>query len=155
MIERARLTLLALGLLGLVATAAHATGLRIHDARIPEGPPVAPVLAGYLVIENPGNKTVHLTGASSDRFTAVEIHEMRMKDGMMSMKRIERLAIPAGGRVELAPGGLHLMLIKPVEPVRAGQTVRITLRFDNGQTLSVDMPVQKGETAPTHHHHDH
>ncbi len=142
-----------LALLFLISAAAEAATLRIHDAYVPEGPPVAPVLAGYLVIENPGTKPVRITGASSDGFAAVEIHEMRMKDGMMEMKRLPVLTIPAGGRVELAPGVLHLMLIKPHKAYRAGDKIRVTLKLDDGSTQVVTLPVKAADSGHDHPHH--
>jgi len=130
---------------------ALAAGLTVKNARVPEGPPVAPVLAGYLVIENPGEHTVRITGASSPDFAAVEIHEMRMKDGMMEMNRLPSLAIPAGGTVELSPGKLHLMLIKPRHPFRAGDRIPVILKLDDGSQLELSLPVVARENE--HHLH--
>ena len=132
---------------------ALAATLTVKHARVPEGPPVAPVLAGYLVIENPGARSVRITGASSPLFAAVEIHEMRMKDGMMEMQRLPSLTIPAGGKVELAPGGLHLMLIEPSRPLRAGDHVPVTLDLDDGSRLELTLPVVSRDDAPHQHPH--
>lgn len=136
----------------LITFAARAATLQVQDAHVPEGPPVAPVLAGYLTLVNPGEKTVRIVGASSDQFEAVEIHEMRMKDGVMTMKPVPALAIPAGGKVSLAPGGLHLMLIRPRKAFRAGDTIRVTLKLDDGSTLAARLPV-KGDDDHAHHRH--
>ncbi len=145
-----RLSLLIV--LFLTTLAARAATLQIQDARVPEAPPVAPVLAGYLTLVNSGEKTVRVVGASSDQFEAVEIHEMHMKDGVMTMKPVPALTIPAGGKVSLAPGGLHLMLIRPHKPFRAGDTIRVMLKLDDGSTLAVNLPVKAGDDH-THHHH--
>ncbi len=136
-----------------LTSTALAAPLTVKHARVPEGPPVAPVLAGYLVIENPGARSVRVTGASSPLFAAVEIHEMHMKDGMMEMKRLPSLTIPAGGRVELAPGGLHLMLIKPSRPLRAGDLIPVTLKLDDGSRLELSLPVVARDDAPSHQPH--
>ncbi len=141
--------------LWLASTLAVAAGLTIQDARIPEGPPVAPVLAGYLVIENPGDRPVRIVAASSPDFAAVEIHEMRMKDGMMEMKRLPELTVPAGGKVELAPGGLHLMLIKPGRPLRAGDQARVVLELDDGSHLELTLPVMGHDANGNGSHHQH
>ncbi len=145
-----RLSLLIV--LFLTTLAARAATLQIQDARVPEAPPVAPVLAGYLTLVNSGEKTVRVVGASSDQFEAVEIHEMHMKDGVMTMKPVPALTIPAGGKVSLAPGGLHLMLIRPHKPFRAGDTIRVMLKLDDGSTLALNLPVKAGDNH-THHHH--
>jgi copper(I)-binding protein len=145
--------LVALFLLCLQPVAQAAPPLNISDAWVAEGPPVASVLAGYLTIENPGSKDISITGASCPDFKAVEIHEMHMANGMMEMKQIEKLLVPAGGRVQLAPGGFHLMLIKPNKIFKAGDTLTVTLTLDTGQSLAVMMPVKKRDASDAHHHH--
>lgn len=138
-------------LLGLLPLVQAAPPLKVSDAWVAEGPPVASVLAGYLTIENPGSRDITITAARCPDFRAVEIHEMRMAGGMMEMRQLETLVIPAGGRVELAPGGFHLMLIKPNKVFRAGDTVTVTLQLDDGQSLAVPMPVKKRAAGGRQH----
>jgi len=80
---------------------------------------------------------------------------MRMKGGMMEMKHLPELTIPAGGKVELAPGGLHLMLIKPGRPFRAGDRIRVTLELDDGSHQQLILPVRGHETDDNMPHHQH
>jgi len=68
------------------------------------------------------------------------------------MNPVPALAIPAGGKVSLAPGGLHLMLIRPRRAFRAGDTIRVTLKLDDGSTLAARLPV-KGDDDHAHHRH--
>ena len=75
---------------------AAAGDLEVRDAWIRAAPPGAVVLAGYATIENRGEATVRLVDASSSGFARVEFHEMRMADGMMKMRRLESVEVPAG-----------------------------------------------------------
>ena len=69
----------------------------------------------------------------------IEIHEMTSVDGMMSMREVNDLIIPAQGDLRFAPGGYHLMLKEPQRDLSTGQKVDITFTFDSGkqQTVSV------------------
>jgi periplasmic copper chaperone A len=72
-------------------------------------------------------KGSRLVEARSPVAGVVEIHEMAMKDGIMSMRAIPGLALPAGKAVELKPGGYHVMLMDLKQQVKEGETVPITL----------------------------
>ena len=69
----------------------------------------------------------------------IEIHEMATVDGLMSMRKVTDLVIPANGQAEFAPGGWHLMLRGPRQYLTTGQKVQMTLTFKKGmkQTVSV------------------
>ena len=68
-----------------------------------------------------------LVGATSPAAKVVEIHEMKMDGGMMKMRAIDKLALPAGRAVELKPGGYHVMLMDLAQPLKEGDTVPLTL----------------------------
>lgn len=68
-----------------------------------------------------------LVGAASPAARIVEIHEMKMDGGVMKMSAIDRLPLPAGKAVDLKPGGYHVMLMDLAQPLKAGDTVPITL----------------------------
>ncbi len=125
----------------------------VKDAWIRHAPPVAKVMAGYLVIHNPMDETVVLQGAESSMFKRVEIHRTEMKGEMAAMKRQERVEIPAHGYLEFAPGGLHLMLVGPRRPLSVGEEVEVTLKFGGGKTLPVRLEVRPPGGAEMHHHH--
>ncbi|RMD87261.1 MAG: copper chaperone PCu(A)C, partial [Alphaproteobacteria bacterium] len=67
-------------------------------------------------IATPGAATAHL-------------HEMRSEGGMARMRGLGTLEIPPHGRIELAPGGLHIMLMGLTQPLKAGETLPLHLRF--------------------------
>ena len=127
--------------------------LDINDAWVAEAPPVAPVMGGYMKIENETDKPISITRASCPEFETVEIHEMSMSGGMMKMREIEKLVVPANGKVELKPGGYHLMLIKPKKPFKKGDTLMVTLHTADGQSQAVKMEVKERKASDDHHHH--
>ena len=129
--------------------------LDIDDAWVAEAPPVAPVMGGYMKIENETDKLISITRASCPDFETVEIHEMSMSGGMMKMREIEKLDIPAGGKVELKPGGYHLMLIKPKQPFKKGDSLTVTLHTTDGQSQAVKMKVKERKASDDHQHHHH
>jgi copper(I)-binding protein len=68
-----------------------------------------------------------LVGAASPSASIVEVHEMAMKDNVMTMRAVDELPLPAGKTVELKPGGYHVMLIDLAKPLAAGDKVPVML----------------------------
>lgn len=137
-----RAPLLALMLL-LSAGRASAGGLEVRDAWIREAPPTAAVLAGYAELANGGDAPLRVVGASSAGFRAVELHEMRMDEGVMRMRALESVVVPAHGSVRLAPGGDHLMLLDPVRPLAAGARVGVSFEVEGGAPVVVEFEVRR------------
>jgi copper(I)-binding protein len=138
---------LLLGLAGLAAFPALADckGLKVEQAWIPQAPPAAPVLAGYAILRNEGGKTLHIGAIEGADFGSVELHQMSMENGMMQMRPLQGLDIPAHGSVTLADGGKHLMLMDPRHPFKAGDSA--TLSFRCGKHSST-VPFAVREAAP-------
>ena len=150
---RTFVTLLALGV---SLAPAFAQDLKIGDLTIENAfaratPKGSEVGVGYMTIRNDGAAADRLASASSD-FAKVQIHEMKMANGVMQMRELPNgLEIPAHGEVKLAPGGNHLMFVGLKAPLVKGQTQHVTLTFDHAGTASVDLPVQgpgAGAMAP-------
>jgi len=107
-------------------------------------PPVAmPMMAGFARIENPCRTPVAVVGAESLAFADVSLHETREEGGVSRMREVERLPVAPGKRVELKPGGLHLMLHGAYAPMIAGEKVVITLKLADGRTLPVQFEARK------------
>jgi len=91
----------------------------------------------FMILENHGGQKCAVVSGSSDIAEKVELHEMKNEGGMMRMSPVAQIEIPANGKAELKPGGLHIMLFgikaKPVE----GDTFDVTLKLDNGSTVPV------------------
>ncbi len=132
------------GFVFLVATSSvFGDSLTITDAWVKNLPPVTPMRAGYMTINNHTGQTIKIIGAESEVFTAVDIHETVMKDGMMSMQALPHLTIAPGETAKLAPGGKHLMMMKPQTTLKPGDIVSVTLKFDDGNSQTLQMTVRK------------
>lgn len=139
-----RILKLSLSLTLLLATLpATAASLNISNAWIKNLPPVVPMRAGYMLIENNNNIAYRIVGIQSEVFTAIDIHETVEKNGMMSMQPVSALTIEANTSVELAPGGMHLMMMRPKQVLKPGDRVSISLEFDDGSTQILQMTVRK------------
>jgi copper(I)-binding protein len=124
-----RLRYALLGWLTLAAWPALACdGLVVSDAWIAQAPPGAMALAGYAQIENRGDRPLRIDAVSGSDFGEVMLHTMREENGMLQMRMLDHLEVPAHGRVMLAPGGLHLMLMDPRRTFQAGDTTTLEFR---------------------------
>jgi len=85
-----------------------------------------------------------LVGAASPAAAITEIHEMKMDGGVMKMRPVPRLALPAGKPVQLGPGGYHVMLIKLKQPLQKGDSVALTLQVE-GQDKKTETVEVKAE----------
>lgn len=146
----------ALVLAFLTTTLHAAEALHITEAWVPEAPPVASVMAGYMSVHNPGKQDVTIRAARSDGFATVEMHETRMQNGMAKMVRQDKLVIPAGKTVQFERGGLHLMLMQPKNSYKVGDSIAVTLDTSAGElkfNASVKAASLDDEKHDHHHHH--
>ena len=144
----------ALTIIFLFSSAFAADNIMVHNAWIRSAPPNAKVLAAYMLIMNKSDEPIALTSVSSRLFEKVHIHKTEMEGGMMKMVLQKQLDILAGESLLLEPGGYHLMLMKPKSVPQVGEQVDLELKFDNGKTLSINVPVRaaKGESMMEGHH---
>ncbi|SDA93244.1 copper chaperone PCu(A)C [Mesorhizobium qingshengii] len=119
-------------------------------------PAGAKVAGGYFTITNKGSAPDRLLSISSDVSDKAELHEMAVKDGVMTMRPVAGgLEIPAGGKVALAPGGYHLMFIGLKRQPKQGEEFSATLTFEKAGTVSVDFAVEgMGEMGGMDDHAD-
>jgi len=101
-----------------------------------------------------------LTSSRDDRLISVaspvaataQVHEMKTEDGIMKMAELKAgLPLPAGEAVSLKPGGNHIMLIGVAQPLKAGDTVSLTLTFEQAAPYGVRAMVGQPATAPMGH----
>jgi copper(I)-binding protein len=101
--------------------------------------------AGYLTITNAGTSADALASASSPGAASVELHQSAMDaSGMMGMMPVDRIEVPAGGSVSLAPGGYHLMISRLKAQLTAGARFELDLVFDHAGTIVVEAEVRRG-----------
>ena len=117
-------------------------------------PSGAKIAGGYLKITNSGAEVDRLIGGTLPVAGMVEVHEMSMDGGIMKMRKLERgLEIPPGKTVELKPGGYHIMFMDLKQPLKQGETIKGTLRFEKAGSVDVAFDVQAiGATQPGHGH---
>lgn len=135
------------GALILAACARPSTALHAENAWVrwlPGGLPAA----GYLTLVNPSARDRFLISATSPDYGSVALHQSyRLANGAEGMRAVPRLRVPAHGRVALAPGGYHLMLMDPRRSLAPGDTVGLILRFAGGQAVPVRLPVRPPSAA--------
>jgi copper(I)-binding protein len=121
--------------------------------------PGAKVAAGYLVVRNTGNSADRLLSVSSDLAERSEIHEMTVKDGVMTMRPLaDGLEIGPGESVALEPGGYHLMFMNIERMLAEGDIFQATLEFEKAGSLAVEFKVEGRDGASSHGHgqkHNH
>lgn len=122
---------------------ADSISVQFIDGWIKQLPPVVPMRAGYVQIKNPSDQTVEIIALQSASFEKVEMHETRMAEGMMKMVELDSLVIPAKSKIELKPGGKHLMLISPKTPLQIGEKIGLTVTFSDDETQSIQFEVRK------------
>ncbi|WP_457420101.1 copper chaperone PCu(A)C [Roseateles sp. P5_E7] len=105
---------------------------------------VAPQKATGAFMQLTSAKAAKVVAASSPVAAMVEIHEMKMDDGVMKMRAVDALPLPAGHAVALKPGSYHVMLMGLKGPIKAGETVPLTLTVegDDGKRSAVEVKAQ-------------
>jgi len=140
--------ILVAGVCAWLAASARAEEVRAGDLVITQAwsratPGGAKVGGGYLTIENKGATADRLIGGSADIAGKVQVHEMAMNNGVMTMRPVDKgLTIEPGKTVKLAPGGLHLMLLDLKSPLKQGDKVPLTLEFERAGKVSLSLEVQ-------------
>ena len=124
-----------------VSQAVSTSAIKIENAYTRATMPGQQVAGGFMKIENKGNSVDQLLSASSPASDEVQLHEMAMEGNVMKMRQVKDISVPAGGSVELKPGGLHLMFMSIKAPFSAGDTVPVKLKFAKAGDVELKMPV--------------
>lgn len=135
---------------------AQSTTIQIEQPFSRATPGGAKVGGGYMTIVNKGSATDKLIAASTSASERVEIHEMKMENGVMKMNEVPGgLSIEGGKSVSLAPGGYHLMFMGLKAPLKEGTKVPVTLTFEKAGKVDVQLDVRGigGQMAPMKHNH--
>ena len=98
--------------------------------------------AVYAALVNPGKEPDALIAAASDAAGTAEIHESYQASGMMMMRQVRKIDVPAGQTVEMKPGGYHIMLLNLKRDLKVGQVVGVTLQFQNAGKISVNAQIK-------------
>ena len=123
---------------GLAASAAAApvvTGgwIRALPGNVPAG--------GYFTLTNPGKTSIALTGAASPACGTAMLHMTHEMNGMAAMMMVDKVDVPAGGKIEFKPGGYHIMCLEP-KGLKPGTSVPVTLHFGDGTSVTASFAVK-------------
>ena len=151
-----QLSLLAAGLLfsaGVLAGAAD--NVSVQDPYVRLAPPNAPATGAFMVIKNNGDKDVKVVKADNPVSKVTELHTHLNDGGVMRMRPVAAIDVKAKGEAVLQPGGLHVMMINLLTPLKEGDSVPITLTFDDGSSKKVDAKVVRPVAAGVPMEHKH
>lgn len=152
--QRLGILVFALALLFVGAQSAFAHEFKVGDLEIEHPwsratPAGAKVAGGYFTVTNKGSAADRLLSIVSDISDKAELHEMGVKDGVMTMRPVSGgLEIPAGGKVALKPGAYHLMFMGLKRQPKQGEKFSATLTFEKAGSVTVEFAVEgMGETG--------
>lgn len=150
------------GITGLLAvlmagaiSAAELDDLMVEDAYVRGLPPTVSNTAAYMRLVNEGERPLQLLGATSPAADQIMLHESYEEGDLVSMRHVARAEVPAGGELQLRSGGLHLMLMELTAPLSEGDEVRLVLKFADGDSKTVTLPVRSvvAENQGPYHGH--
>lgn len=118
--------------------------------------PGQPAGGAWIKLANEGEEDDRLVGLSSPVAGKVEIHTMEVVDDVMTMRPLEdALVVPAGETITMEPGGLHLMFMQVTEPFKEGDSVPLTLEFENAGKVELALPVKPANHGRGSGGHEH
>jgi len=101
--------------------------------------------AVYVTIDNKGGSADRLTGASTDHAAMAMVHQNEVVNGVARMRMAGEINVPAGDRIEMVPGGTHIMLEGLRAPLKTGDRFDLVLRFKESGDKTVKVAVVKSE----------
>ena len=135
--------LAALALAACGGSGGTAGGITVSDAWARPSPMMERAGAAYMVLQNNGATEDKLLSVESDVAKTIELHETKEMNGMMQMSPVPNIPVPANGKTELKPGGLHVMLIGLTRELKAGDKVQLTLNFEKAGKVPVTAEVKE------------
>jgi periplasmic copper chaperone A len=140
----------ALGLLPLISFAhdyqLKSLGIAHPFARAT--PPGAKTGGAFFTVENASPAPDKLIAVASPAAGSAEMHQMAMDGGVMKMRAVTALEVPPGGKLELKPGGYHVMLLDLKQPLKVGDKVPLKLTFQNAGSIDVSVDVEAMGSTP-------
>ncbi len=126
----------------LLSSQLWAANISVEQAYVRQMPPTQSITAAFLVIKNATDFDRAVVSAESDIADKVEMHTHLHENGVMKMRQVDKIEIPAGGQTILKPGGFHLMLIGLKRPLDLGQMVEINFNLDDGGRMQFQAAVK-------------
>lgn len=133
---------------------ACAADINVQEPFARATPPGQPNSAAFMQLINTGTSTA-LVAAASPAARVVELHTHNNDNGVMRMRRVEQIDLPAHETTALKPGGFHIMLIGLEQPLQAGTMIDLKLKYADGTEQQVEVPVQMVMPAGMPMQHGH
>lgn len=146
------MAILAVGFFSPDLAAERKAGIEFENVWIRAMPPFQPNSAGYMTITNHRDTAIAIVGARSNVSEHTELHTTRKVDGLMRMEPLDGLAVAPGERVELAPGGTHLMLLELAYRPVPGDDIILCLQLASDEEICIPSEVRKSGNEPAHEH---
>lgn len=105
----------------------------------------------FMTLNNNSSQAAAIVRAESPVAAMTELHRHSSDNGVMKMRPVPAIAIPAGAETRLQPGGLHVMLIDLNTPLREGEAIRLKLVFADGSSKLLQAVVRR----PGHENKNH
>ena len=106
-------------------------------------PPGSPTLAAYMTITNSSQFEVKILGVSSTVSRLAEIHDVKMENDVMKMRKVSELIIQPGESVVLKQGSMHVMLVDVAQMLQEGDQVEIEFQIEDRPSISTVVRVRK------------
>ena len=124
-----------------------APGVRASDIMVSQAfarasaTPAAKAGSAYLTLANHGSNADRLIRITAAAAQTAGLHETVTENGVMMMRAVDSVELPPGAVIEFKPGGLHVMLSGLTSPLKQGETLSLTLRFETAGEVKVTVPV--------------
>ena len=129
--------------------------ISVVDPYVRMPPPGSRIAAAYMRLQNAGDQEARLVSVIAPAARAAELHNHINDKGIMRMRRVSAIAVPARGEVALQPDGYHLMLIDLATPLKEGERVTLILGFNDGSRKEVDALVKRSLIGSSLQENDH
>mgnify|MGYP001941659055 CR=1 FL=1 len=127
--------------------------ISVEHATVRATPPGQSNSAAFMTLTNASAHEVSLLSARSPVAAQVELHTHQHDQGIMRMRQVESIVLPARSSIALQPGGYHIMLLGLTAPLIAGEQTKIHLDFSNGESQTLMLPVMMPGGHGAGHHH--
>jgi len=132
--------------------------IEVEDAYVRIAPPNAAATAAFMALENKSNEDHALVSAKTNINRTTELHTHTNDNGVMRMRQVSQIDLPAGQEVNLQPGGYHIMLIGLNTAIQEDQPIEIGLTFEDGSTKTItakSRSMMKMGAMDHNHNHGH
>lgn len=129
------------------AAGSAADSVTVNDPYVRLLPAGQNVTGAFMVFKNAGDKDHKVVKADNPISEVTELHTHVNEGGMMKMRPVKDIEIKAKGEAVLQPGSLHIMLINLKKTLKEGDSVPITITFEDGSSKKFDATVRKIQAA--------